>query len=242
MCFVFINGKGSDRACSEILTMNVESSCDIRLKWPYRLLISGSSGLGKTTLVVRMLKNWTHCMDRKPKFIHIFFHHMQPLYTEIKHKSPCPVIFHTEPPTEDFVTDKGALILFDDLQGDKKVVDVIREFFTRRSHHDDLSICYICQSLFEKHPAHRIISLNTTYMIIFSSPRDQSQIMNLSKQIYPGADNLLVSVSSAIVRDSGMRGSYLVIDLSPDTPENYRLRNTLFPESDFPNAFAYVRV
>ena len=242
MCFVFINGKGSDRSCSEILTMNVESSCDIRLKWPYRLLISGSSGLGKTTLVVRMLKNWTHCMDRKPKFIHIFFHHMQDCYNGIEKSADCPVIFHTEPPSENFQCEKGSLILFDDLQGDKKTTEVIKDFFIRRSHHDDLAVCYICQTLFHKHPAHRVISLNTNYFVIFNSPRDRSELSHLSKQIYPGANNFLSSAAAIIVREGGVRGTYLVIDLSPDTHENFRIRNTLFPCLDFPNAFAYVSV
>ena len=219
----------------------MSSDHDVRLKWPWRMIISGSSGLGKTHLVSRMISNIDECMDKQPHNIHIFFNHNQPLYDEIKRNSKCPVIFHTEPPSVDFQCDKGGLLIFDDLQGDKGTVDIIREFFTRRSHHEDLSICYICQSLFEKHPSHRVISLNCTYIVIFSSPRDKSQIMHLSNQIYPGARNLLSIVSSTIVNDSGARGAYLLIDLSPDTPENFRLRNTLFPQSDFPNAFVYMR-
>ena len=214
---------------------------DIRLKWPWRLLISGSSGSGKTHLVSRMISNIDECSDKQPSNIHIFFNHMQEIYNDIKSNSSCPVFFHTEPPTVDFKCDNGSLIIFDDLQGERETTEIIREFFTRRSHHEDLSICYICQSLFEKSPSHRVISLNSTYLIIFNSPRDQSQIMHLSNQIYPGARNFLGSVTSTIVRDSGTRGSYLLIDLSPDTPENFRLRNTLFPVSDFPNAFVYMR-
>ena len=166
---------------------------------------------------------------------------MQDCYKEIEKVADCPVEFHTEPPTENFQCQKSSLIIFDDLQGCKNTTEVIKDFFIRRSHHDDISVIYICQTLFDKHPAHRVISLNTNYFVIFNSPRDRSELSHLSKQIYPGANNFLSSVASTIVREGGVRGTYLVIDLFPDTEESYRIRNTLFPALDFPNAFAYVR-
>ena len=208
------------------------------MKWPFRVLLCGPSGVGKTSLVTQMVENPYECMTQSPKNIHIFFNHMQECYTRIKERSKCPVYFHSDPPSEDFVCEKGSLVIFDDLQGDKKSTEFIRDFFIRKSHHMNTSVSYICQSLYDTHdPSQRVISDNSTYKIIFNNPGDRAQITTLSSRIYPGQKSVLVNALDTAVAD-GSR--YLVIDCDLDTPCELRLRNTLFPESDFPRSAVYI--
>lgn len=214
-------------------------SLDFRMVTPFRLLLAGPSGIGKTTLLFEILEKSEETMTESPSEVHIFFTHMQPAYEEYSEKSSIPIFFHTVTPSNDFQCKPKSVVVFDDYQGDRQVTQVIKNFFIRKSHHENISVVHICQSLFDKDPSHRFISLNASHMIIFASPRDPSQIVHLNKQIYPGKKNFLVSVYSAIVKEGGNR-SYLLIDLSPSTPEDYRLRNTCFPISSFPNAFVYV--
>ena len=197
--------------------------------------MAGNSGCGKTTLTSKMIVNWEECMNFPPSTIHVFFSHMQSAYENLQTDSPFPVIFHSEPPTDDFEVENG-LVIFDDLQG-SDCVRVIKDFFIKKSHHFNTSVIYLVQNLFDKDPAHRFISLNSTYIVVFKNPRDASQITHLNKQIYPHAKNFLTSAYKAITED-GPR-SYMVIDNYPETPEAFRIRNTLFPSMDFGRAFTY---
>ena len=64
-----------------------------------------------------------------------------------------------------------------------------------------------------------------------------SQVSHLDKQVYPGGNGLLTPAYHNTT--SSRAHSYMVIDFNQSTPEKFRLRNTLFPDEDFPKAFAY---
>ena len=76
------------------------------------------------------------------------------------------------------------LIIVDDMQATH--ASIISSWFTRRSHHHDTSVIYLVQNVFDKDPEHRTISLNATYIVLFTNPIDRSQVTHLDKQIYPG--------------------------------------------------------
>ena len=75
-------------------------------------------------------------------------------------------------------------------------------------------------------------------MMLIKNPRDASQVEHLSRQVFPTAPKRL----TAAYRDAVSRGphSYLVMDFNQDTPDDFCIRNTLFPVRDFPQAYAYV--
>ena len=67
---------------------------DIRLKWPFRMLMAGSSGAGKTTLLVKLVRSAGTAMTRSPDRVDLFFSHTQNAYEELKKRCPCPVVMH----------------------------------------------------------------------------------------------------------------------------------------------------
>ena len=48
------------------------------------------------------------------------------------------------------------------------------------------SVIYLVQNLFPKGKESRTISINAQYMVLFKNPRDNTQVVNLAKQMYPG--------------------------------------------------------
>jgi hypothetical protein len=64
--------------------------------------------------------------------------------------------------------------------------------------------------------------LNAHYLVLFKNPRDKSQIGVLSRQLQ--MPHLLPAFEEATGRPYG----YLMVDLSPQTPEELRLRSQLF--------------
>ena len=99
--------------------------------------------------------------------------------------------------------------------------------FTVASHHFRCNIICIVHSLFGKTPAHRLMSLNSKYLVIFKNPRDQSTIERLARQVDPGNVRRFVS----IYRDATLHPySYLFVDLAQETKEDYRLRSNILFE------------
>ena len=210
---------------------------DYRLHWPFRMLVAGSSGSGKTTLVHRIITNTYEAMDKTPRVILLFYAHMQEAYKRIKDSAPCPVVFIKGGPPDDLKTKPHTLMIVDDLQSSHS--GEMLSVFTKKSHHMNTSVIYLIQNVFDRTPSHRTISLNATHIILFKNPRDSSQVTHLDKQVFPGAGGFLTEAYRAVTTDKPH--TYIVIDFNQSTPEHFRLRNTLFPLSDFPNSFAIVK-
>ena len=212
-------------------------ACDIRLRWPVKAIIAGSSGSGKTCLTSRVIKHLDSVMTESPRRIVVFYAHMQEQYDKFKKDAPCPVIFHKGGPSSSFAPMKKDLLIVDDLQSSH--AEIVSDYFTRICHHADCSMIYLVQNVFDKSPHHRSISLNASAIILLRNPRDMSQISYLDKQIFPGGGGLLTKA----YRDatSNRPHSYIVIDFHQTCSEAFRIRNTLFPQEDFPHAYVYVR-
>ena len=197
--------------------------------------MAGSSGCGKSSLMLAIVKAGLECMTRLPRRIILFHAHAQGAYEELKAVAPCPVKTVLGGPSEDLVTQPGSLLIIDDLQGTHS--HVIREWFTRKSHHFDTSIAYLVQNVFDKTVHHRTISLNSTYIILFKNPRDTSQVMHLDKQVCPNSNGRLTRAYKDVTK--GKPHAYILIDFNQSTPDEFLICSTLFQQRDFPNAYAY---
>ena len=207
-----------------------------RLPWPFRLLVAGSSGSGKTTLVTKVLANACESMSRVPSRVILHYSHMQEAYRKLERIAPCPVTLIQGGPDSDLKTESGTLLLIDDLQASH--AEDVAAWFTRKSHHMDTAVIYLVQNLFDKTPHNRTISLNSTHIVLFRNPRDASQVTHLDKQVFPGLGGLLSEVYR-MATDSSPH-SYIVLDFNQATPSPFRLRNTLLPLTDYPNAYCYL--
>jgi hypothetical protein len=212
-------------------------AADVRMKWPFRLLVAGCSGCGKTTLVARVIAKATEAMTRRPDKVIVYYAHMQKAYEKLRKEAPCPVAFFHGGPEEDLKTTPGTLIVVDDLQASH--AEEMAAWFTRKSHHLDTSVIYLVQNVFDKTPFHRTISLNATHIVLFKNPRDGSQVGHLDRQVFQGERAGLLTEAYGAATE-GKPHSYVVVDFDQNTPADFRLRNSLLPISDFPNAYAYV--
>ena len=171
-------------------------------------------------------------MTRTPARVLVFYSHMQPAYRELARQALCPVqlLDGAKHFTEQLTTEPGTLVIIDCMQATHACL--VSSWFMRRAHHYDLSIIHLVQNVFDKDPSHRTISLNATYIVLFNNPMDMSQVSHLDKQFNPGNNGLLTTA----YRDatSSRAHSYMVIDFNQSTAEIFSLRNTLFPDEDFP--------
>jgi hypothetical protein len=154
---------------------------DSQIKVPFRMGIIGSSGGGKTQMLLNLIAKMNDTFGH----IHVVYKASEPLYEFLEKKIGAKFItFYTKltdlPPITDFPhKDKQQLIVFDDQVNEPdKLQQIIKEFYIRgRKVGQGLSLCYLSQSFF-KIP--KIVRQQFGYLILLklSSIRDLNMILS----------------------------------------------------------------
>ena len=196
--------------------------------------ISGCSNSGKTTWVFKLLKHLNGMyVENPPKHVLYCYGVYQPLFNEMETVVP-NLTFHEGLPSsntlEELTTDKQhKMVILDDLMDQVTQSHDMELLFTRGCHHKNLSVIFINQNLYQQGKSARTIALNTQYLVLFRNMRDASQIAHMSRQIFPGHSNILTEIYQDCTKKPY---SYLVIDMSPQSQDKYRLRTNIFPGED----------
>jgi GTPase SAR1 family protein len=148
----------------------------IIFKCPFTLMIAGPSGAGKTSLLEKILINKKTILDKQPQRIVFCYKNNQEAY-DVFNLFDVTVEFIKGIP-EDLAFDPkiNNILIIDDLMADCKDNQNVADFFTRRSHHENISVIFLSQNIFMKGSCARDISLNSSYLILFDNPRDRQQI------------------------------------------------------------------
>lgn len=197
---------------------------DLLLQHPGTFLCAGTTGSGKTRLVREILHNFDKISTLNRK-VHVLWCYgiYQDLYkVPIEGAVSSIKYIHGFP---DDAEDCDVLVL-DDLQSTAGNDSRLSDLFTRFSHHRNISVFFLVQNIFLQSKQMRNVSLNSHYLILLSSRRDRNQVARLAAQIYPGETKFFLSAyKDALARDYG----YLLIDLTPTTSEEHRLRTNIIP-------------
>ena len=118
-------------------------------------------------------------------------------------------------------------LVIDDLS-DEIDAKLLGALFTKISHHRNLSIIFLLNNIFYKGVSTmRLVSLNTHYLVLFKTPRDQDSINTIARQMF-GKD---YKIMAEAYRDATKeKYGYLIVDSKPDSPEAIRLRTAVFDE------------
>ena len=184
------------------------------------MIVSGPTSCGKTHFVKEMLRN--SLVSPLPARIVWLYKRWQPLYDEIRKSMVVEFIKGIPVDLEsDQFFDPGTrnLIVLDDLMSTAAKDPRINDLFTEGSHHRNLSVIAIKQSLFfGKDPTQR---RNCHYLVLFNNPVDRQPISTLGRQMYPSRGDFLVRTFEEAVKTPY---GHLIVDLKPTTPEAHRLR------------------
>lgn len=194
-------------------------------KTPFTAVVAGPTSCGKTQFIFRFIKHVNQLMSPPPSDIVYCYGAWQDGFNTLKN-----VQFHEGLPDKSLLK-QNRLLIIDDLMNEASDSSVV-DLFTKHSHHSNVSVVFVAQNFFHKNL--RNITLNAHYIILFKSPRDQSQISHLARQMYPRDSKYLVEA----FKDATERAyGYLMIDLKADTNDNHRLRTFVFPDE---NGIVYV--
>ena len=71
----------------------------------------------------------------------------------------------------------------------------LRIYFSKYCHHYNITVIFITQNIFAQGPCSRTININTHILVLFANKRDESQALNLGKQLYPWGTKFLWNVT-----------------------------------------------
>jgi hypothetical protein len=116
------------------------------------------------------------------------------------------------------------LVIIDDLQSetDKNM----ENYFSRGSHHRNLSLIRNIQNLFHQGKGNRDITLNCHYLVLFNNPRDRSQISNFARQVDPQNTRFIIEAFMDATKNPH---TYLLFDFSQRIDNDLRIRTRIFP-------------
>ena len=196
---------------------------------PFTCCISGPSGAGKTEILQKILINKEALFDKIPERIVFCYKIMQHAY-EVFKLLDVPVEFVEGLPSESIKFDKSInnVLILDDLMAEVRDNADMAAFFTRRSHHENISIFFLSQNIFMKGKHARDISLNCTNLIIFNNPRDKVQIRYLGQQMFPKKNEGFMEIVNDAFSNSNGHG-YLYLDFKQETPDNMRIQTGIIP-------------
>ena len=196
------------------------------------ICLSGCTQSGKSSFVYKILQNLTEMFKEDiPKKVLYCYSIWQPLFQQMEQLS-VDITFHQGLPSSDTIEDftDGSLhtcLIMDDLIQDIVSSKDAQIIFTQTAHHRKMTVIYITQNMFMQGRSGRTISLNTHVMVLFRNLRDQSQIMCLGRQLFPRKSHALTEAYTDAVQHK--QYGYLVVDMSPHSHDDLRLRTNIFP-------------
>ena len=158
-------------------------------RFPSNICVYGATQSGKTAFVLRVLEHRANMFTSQPKRVLYCYGAWQDAYDKLE-KSEYVTLHKGVPSTakvEEFTYDKQPTIMvLDDLLCDIVNNKAVEHYVTVMSHHNNMAIIMLMQSIFPKGNCARTISLNCHYMILFSNKRDGNQVKVLGTQLMPG--------------------------------------------------------
>lgn len=199
-----------------------------QFKIPFNALICGASQSGKTTWIKKFLTNLNLMLDKEIYEVIFCYGISQKAHHELKQLVPVPFRLIEGLPQLDEISSTNSppkLVIIDDLinQVDKTTADL----FLRGSHHRNISIFLLSQNLFSANKQFREISINSHYIVVFSSPREKGQILAFSRQVEPNKVKFLMDAYNDATK---MSYGYLLFDLKQNTEHSLRYCTNIFPD------------
>ena len=204
----------------------------IPFQFPSTIGVFGPSQVGKSTFVIKLLKNADVMFTKKPQKVMFCYSSWQDGHRELQDMPY--VTLHEGIPSrttmEEFTYDRQpTLLVLDDLMA-KMIKDLdVQHYVTVMSHHNNIAILLIMQSIFPQGKCARTISLNCHYMVLFNNRRDLNQIQVLARQIMPQRVAFFVDSYKKAV---AIPYSYLVVDIYPNSDPRFELRSRIFPQDE----------
>ena len=197
-----------------------------QIKTNFTLICAGPSNSGKTTFVIELIKNKEILIDNNIDYILWFYGEKRPESPFLNSLENIEFIQGLPDVFDGYINStKRGLAIFDDLMAECSKNPLITDFFTKKSHHENISVIFITQNFFHSGKERVNFTKNATYLAIFNSPLDQATPYALAKKLMPQNQKTFIEIyNHAIDKPHG----YLFIDGHQKTPKKAMFRTDIF--------------
>ena len=190
---------------------------------PARIIIAGYSNSGKSVLCSRIIEKY-HAKFKQILYCGVDSH---PLQDNEEIGSKLTVSSEILNPFEYVFHDENLLFILDDCFLEAVKNKIVVDCFTK-GRHSNISTILITQNLFLSGKYARNISLNASHFILLRQ-RDLSQIQCLGRQLFgSGHSTKFLEIYRQVIFRKPY--SYLLVDLSINTPESLQFRSNIVDE------------
>lgn len=212
---------------------------DYSLQHPFVLVCSGASQSGKSTLINELILRKDQVISKKIERIIYCYCEDEPSFAshvKEQYKGEGIQVEFQKGIDVDVVEGNTipTLVVLDDFMEEIGSSKQVCNMVTRGSHHRSMSLIITIQNFFYKNC--RTLTLNSKYIALFRNPRDTSICNYLGRQMNSGKSYPLLE---AAYKDATKNkpNSYLFIDMSQQQNDDYRIRSSIFPDS---NCIVYI--
>jgi len=149
----------------------------VPFKHPATYVISGGTGSGKTFFLSNLLINAEVTIDKPiQRLVYCYGVYLKDTFALLKQHYPQIELISGIDGSLQFDSEVNNFLIFDDLMCDAVNSTVIRDYFTKGSHHKNISVILLTQNLYQQGSYSRTINYNTQYVVYFKNPRNESQV------------------------------------------------------------------
>lgn len=184
------------------------------LEIPFRMVVVGSSGAGKTNFCLNLIKITSGSFEHIA--IALKSRH-EPLYDFLAKKLPNSVTFYENqvPAISELEQYSQSLIIFDDLVATKSLQTAISDFFVR-GRKFGISMVYITQAYYQ---VPKLIRLQAQYCVLKKVGSDKDLAMIMREFSFGISKEQLMDLYE---KATEKKDNFLLIDLNSDNSHKYR--------------------
>jgi len=199
----------------------------------FTCIIAGATGSGKTNFLTQALLHSGETFNKPiERLVYCYGVYLNDTFATLQSHFPQLELIQGLNTLEEIEFDPSVnnLLIIDDLMTDVVKSTAVSNYFTRGSHHKNLSFVLLTQNYFHQGSVARTINLNAHYTVLFKNPRNVQQISFIGRQMFSTDRELKEAYRDATERPYG----YLFIDFKQSTPDQLRLKTNVLPTDPQP--------
>jgi hypothetical protein len=195
----------------------------LKFKIPAGMVIAGPSSSGKSTLMMKLMKNANEMFEPRPAEIVYAYGQYHKFIPKLQSEG---ITTHPGLPSEEFLNARRRplLLVMDDLMMSASD-NYLTDLYTKKNHHQQIFSCFLSQNLYDKHL--RVARNNSQYIILTRAPNALLSIRTLGSQLFPKQLNYFIDAYNQATKENY---GYIVLDLHPASSQQLRIRTNIFPD------------